>query len=201
MEPTQLSERLHRLADTTAPPPRDDLVDAVVTRHRERRQQGAAVVAVAALVATVAVLVPHLLTRSPASGPAPAATTPTSSGATVLAGSARGSLAGDTAFVDAVRGLSWTAPEDASAGGPADPPLDSRSVVFAGDVPGGRWALVAAPDSKTGRLAAMWFLGPAGASPADLRPVSRLAGIHEGTPVTLDDAATGTLVVVAAPGD
>jgi hypothetical protein len=56
-------------------------------------------------------------------------------------GPARGSLAGDAAFVEAVRQLSWSDPGARAA---APPPAGSQ-VLFAGDVPGGRWALVSRP--------------------------------------------------------
>jgi hypothetical protein len=125
------------------------------------------------------------------------------------AGSPRGSLADDVEFVDAVRRLPWTADERA---GPA---LGIRSVVFAGDVPGGRWALVVgevlgppdAPgspaDGPAGQsgLMAVWVGGPPGAAAADLLPLTAPARAPADVPLALLDQRSGTMVVVAAPGD
>ncbi|MQA36116.1 hypothetical protein [Modestobacter roseus] len=205
MEPTDLHERLHRLADRTSPPPRHDLADAVVTRHRAQRRQAFALTAVAAVVAGVVVVVPSLL--SPAERASVAtpvvADVPVPAEADVLSGPTRGSLAADTAFVEDVRRLTWTEADDPDAPtAEVDPPLASRRVVFAGEVAGARWALVAGTDpEREDRVAAAWFTGPAGAEAAQLQPTSLLSGTDAASPVALSDAGTGALVVVAAPGD
>ena len=127
---------------------------------------------------------------------------------TVLDGPARGSLAGDRAFLEAVRRLPWS--DDEPTGN-----LGIRSVVFAGDVPGARWALVVgrvlgppdAPgspaDGPAGRsgLVAVWFGGPPGAAPEGLTRLTPPARAPDDAPLGLLDQRTGTLVVVAAPGD
>lgn len=121
----------------------------------------------------------------------------------------RGSLASDPAYVAAVRRLPWSAEETAGAA------LGNRSVVFVGDVPGARWALVVgrvlgppdAPgspaDGPAGQsgLMAVWFGGRAGAAADDLRPLTAPTRAPADTPVGLLDQRTGTLVVVAGPDD
>jgi hypothetical protein len=126
----------------------------------------------------------------------------------VSGGPTWGSLAGDAAFVEAVRRLSWTDPGAAAAG----PPPDGAQVLFAGDVPGGRWALVAHPltvppplvdDDElerqlgTGSVALAWFAGPPGAAPDELRLRSAPLLSEPGLPVALRDTTTGTLAVVS----
>lgn len=124
-------------------------------------------------------------------------------------GPPRGSLAGDPAVVDAVRRLPWSA-DEAPGAAPG-----MRSVVFAGDVPGARWALVVGPllepPDATGLSAdgpaaqsgpmALWFGGPAGARADDLLPLTSPTRAPPHAPLGLWDQRTGTLVVVAAPGD
>jgi hypothetical protein len=203
MEPTLLAERLERLADRTAPPPRADLAEVVAGRHRARRRETAGIVAVCAAVAAVVLLVPRLITPSPDAVPAPAAPPVTASAADVLGQPTRGSLAQDTAFLEAVRGLPWTDGDEAASGVPDASP-ESRHVVFAGDVPGGRWALVAGQDPDLGPAGdpvTTWFIGPPGAAADQLVRAGVAAGTPTGAPVALQDAVTGTLVVVGAPGD
>jgi hypothetical protein len=133
--------------------------------------------------------------------------------ADVFAGPARGSLAGDTAFLDAVLRLAWTDPEGQMRGLP-DPPLDTRRVAYASDVPGGRWVLVVGSNTglppaaggvaggpAAGDLAAAWFTGPVGSPAADLALSNYPYGISPSLPMALWDPAAGQLVVVAAPGD
>lgn len=124
----------------------------------------------------------------------------------------RGSLAGDHAFVEAVRRLPWDRDGMAGSGNPG---LGSRTVVFAGDVPGGRWALVVGrvlgppgapgrpadrPTAQTGLLA-VWFGGAPGAAPEELAPLTAPARAPADAPLGLLDQRTGALVVVAARGD
>ena len=122
----------------------------------------------------------------------------------------RGSLAGDAAFLAGLRELPWT---DATR---SDFPMhvltvpESRRVLFAGDVPGGRWALlVGRPDVETNQepgvvtdeLLMAWFVGPPGATPEEMTLGSYPYGIAEGSIPALLDPRSGTMVVVAAPGD
>jgi hypothetical protein len=205
----ELQTRLTRLAEHTAPPPRERLAEVVVARHRAHRRQTMGLTALVAAVAAVVVAVPALLDAAPPAEPAIGVAAPAAADGDVLSGPTRGSLAGDAAFVDAVRQLSWTEAADPDAPtAAADPALDTRQVVFAGDVAGGRWALVVAqdtigsePPAEGSGLAAAWFTGPAGATPAHLQPAALLGGVDPTRPLALSDAATGALVVVAAPGD
>ncbi len=214
MDDADLQARLTRLAEHTAPPPRDGLADVVVARHRSRRRQTLGTVAVTAAVAGLVVLTTTTLdgpSVTPATAVGADAAGPESAvaAADVLAGPPRGSLAGDTAFVEAVRQLPWTEADDPNRPtAMTEPSLDSRRVVFVGDVAGGRWALLVAEDTMGSEpadpasgLAAAWFTGPAGAAPDQLQPASLIGGVDLSTPVTLSDAATGALVVLAAPGD
>jgi hypothetical protein len=165
------------------------------------------------VVAVLAVAVPR---ERPDLVRAPAATaSATASGAVeVLDLPTRGSLSGDASFLAGVLRLSWAAPESTVGPGIPDPPPETRRVAFAGEVPGGRWALVVGanalvpgvpPRPSDGRhgehLAAAWFTGPPGASAEqlELRTVPR--GVLPDQPAALVDPATGALVVVTAPGD
>lgn len=222
---TELRDRLHRLAEDTAPPTRTDLATVIVARHQARRRQHVAMGAVAAAVLTVVVAVPaviggtsHTHTPAPVAAPANGPDEVTALQAADVYGAAtRGSLAPDAALVEAVRRLPWTDGNHAGAGVP-DAPLDSRHVVFAGDVGGARVALVAGrntarptpprddPQLQTdlgalSNVAVAWFAGPAGATPAQLQPASVPHGIDAATPTALFVPDAAALVIVAAPGD
>ncbi|GAA3161030.1 hypothetical protein GCM10010531_10790 [Blastococcus jejuensis] len=163
----------------------------------------------AAAAAAVVVLVVAPVDRTEQAPEAEAGTVVPTAVPVLGTGPPRGSLAHDAAFVEAVRRLPWTADE-----GPG-PALGIRSVVFVGDVPGGRWALVVgevlgppdAPgspaDGPAGQsgLMAVWFGGRPGAAAADLVPLTVPTRAPADVPVALLDQRTGTLVVVAAPGD
>ncbi|MFW3168760.1 hypothetical protein, partial [Geodermatophilus sp. CPCC 206100] len=110
----------------------------------------------------------------------------------VLAEPTRGSLAGDRAFVDAVRALDW---------GPlVPPPVAERDVVLAADTPAGRVALVTGTVDEDVR--GVWFTGPAGAAPDRLRAsVPRNLGPGRPASLLLGGPGDATLVVVAGPDD
>ncbi|SNR29961.1 hypothetical protein [Blastococcus mobilis] len=196
-------------------------------RQRARRNLLAGV----GCVVLLGIAVPQLVGTGapdavPASGPAPAAPSRIEDGAfgtpdaDMFAGPTRGSLSDDRAFVDAVRALPWTPdPPSAAAEGLTDhlpdPPVETRSVVFAGEVSGNRWALVVGrfadvpPDASRlpgqvpgpPQLVAAWFTGPADAGPEEMRLRSGPGGIVSDWPLAVIDPRTGALVVVAAPGD
>ena len=110
----------------------------------------------------------------------------------VLAGPTRGSLAGDPAFLDAVRTVGWGAQEP--------PPPDQRTVVFAGDTPHGRVALVVGTVLEDFR--GVWLTGPVGAAAADLAPhLPRQLGEERPLTLLIGGPGDATLLVVAAPGD
>ena len=138
----------------------------------------AAGVLVAAVVAAVIPLLPR--------GTAPPLP------ASVYAGPTRGSLAGDEDFLRAVRNSGWALA--ASTPGP-------RRVVFAGDLRGGRWALLAAGGTSERPATTAWFTGPPGAAPDRLALLSIRVAPDPAEPVSVTDPATGALVVVGAAGD
>jgi hypothetical protein len=206
----ELRARLTALADATAPPPRADLAAVVEHRHRARRRAqlrlGAVGAVVVAAVASGSVLLPDGPSAEPATAVAGAPDVPDLPASSDRP--TRGSLAGDADFVAAVRQLSWS---DPGAAGTDPAPARSR-VLFAGDVPGGRWALVARPltvppplvdDDElerqlgTGSVALAWFAGPRGAAPEELRLHRAPVVTEPGLPVALWDRTTGTLAVVA----
>jgi hypothetical protein len=229
-ELTELRERLHRLAEDTAPPTRTGLAEVIRTRHRARRRQRAGLVALVAAVAAVVVGGQVLIDGGPTVEPAPlavpangsdqTASSPESAGlppADVYGGPTRGSLADDTAFVDAVQRLPWTG--DGLAGSPIpDAPPASRHVVFAGDVSAARIALVTGlntarptpPDDDPQRqtdlgalsdTAVAWFVGPDGAPAGGMTLAVVPYSVDPAMPTALFDPATGALVAVGAPGD
>jgi hypothetical protein len=175
----------------------------------DRRRRWRIVMAAVAAVA-LGLTVPNLLDgsttrRVPATGSGPDAPPDVN----LYDGPTRGSMGGDQPFVQAVRALPW--PDRDAAGGPAIQPAD-RHVPFAGDVPGGRWALVVAPpatpeedaipeDVAPDLIDAMWFTGPPGSTATELSPAIDPVTIKPSWPTELLDPATGVLVIVAAPGD
>ena len=179
--PLDLPERLARLASGRPLPP--DAIETIAAgigaaRHvRRRRRLGAAA---GVLVAGLLVALVPLLPKQPPATP------------TVFGEAARGALTGDRNFVTAMAEAPWPGAPGAA---------ESRRVVFADDVPGGRWALVAAGGNRSSPAAIAWFTGPTGAS-ADRMTLSlvRLAP-DPALPASLSDPATGALVVVGAPGD
>jgi hypothetical protein len=105
-----------------------------------------------------------------------------------------------------VQGLDWL--PDGSLEFPGmveiDPPLDTRSVAFASDVPGGRAALVLG--QANGRWVQAWFVGPEGAAPGEMELATAPSETVVGEPqalIDLPDRRSGeaTLIVVAFPGD
>ncbi len=221
---------LRRLADRSGPPSADgravvrraerDLAD----RQRTRRNVAAGLGCAALLAVTVPLLADRAqpdAVRASGSATRPGPGVPGSATAApdVVGEGTRGSLGGDDAFLEAVRALPWTVDPPPPADGTVfydalDPPVEARDVVFAGDVPGGRWALVVGrtephPDladvsgdpAPPGQLAAIWFTGPPGAAPEDLTIGGGPGSIAPDWPLALTDPRTGTLVVVAARGD
>jgi hypothetical protein len=218
MDEVELQERLTRLAERTAPPPREHLAEVVVTRHRTQRRQVVGLTSLVAAVAALVVASTTLIDNGPAAEPAvasgdvaSAASGALDTGIVDLSLPTRGSLAAETAFVEGVRQLSWRGPEVSSWGG-SDPALDSKHVVFAGEIDGVRLALVAGESSlppdggagpgAPGGVALAWFVGPAGATPAEmvLRTEPQSADSYAAPPA-LFDQDTGVLVVVGNPGD
>ena len=167
---------------------------AATTAPRPRRRRPLLLALVVALAGVAWLVVPG---HAPEGSPTPAVPTAARPGGAVLdvlGAPTRGSLAGDRSFVDAVRRLPWPAVADEPV-----PPQASRRVVFAGEVPGGRWALVVGV--RAGVLDGAWFTGPPSATPDRLTGQQITAQLDAGNPAALIGARAGALVVVAAPGD
>ena len=182
---TPLSDRLRALAAGT------ELTDgqaAALTRdagerRRSRRRTGLQVVAAVLALAGLA----GLVSLVPWPGqPAPAVD--------VFAGPTRGSLAGNTAFLEELRAQSWSGTDLATEAPPA-----SRRVVWAGEVDSGRAALVVS--GEAGDFAAAWFAGPPGVPPGRMRLQAVHLAPDRTVPLALAAPVTGALVVVGAPGD
>jgi hypothetical protein len=110
----------------------------------------------------------------------------------VLGEPTRGSLAGDAAFLDAVRRVGW--------GALVPPPVEERDVVFAGDTADGRAVLVTGTVHEDFR--GVWLTGPSGAAPDQLEVhVPPHLGRHRPVTLVLGGPGPATLVVVAGPGD
>jgi hypothetical protein len=230
----ELRDRLHGLAEAAGRPSADGpglarrIAQDTADRRRSRRN---VLVGVGCLV-LLGITVPQLADTGsegavPASGPVSAPASGLAGGASAGPGDAdifgqrtRGSLAGDRTFVDGVRALSWIPepPPPAEDGMtyylPA-PPLETRSVAFAGEVSGERWAMVvgwasdlppdvpALPpgDRPPDQLVAAWFTGPHDAGAGEMTLRSSPTGIAPDWPMAVTDPRTGAVVVVAAPGD
>jgi hypothetical protein len=209
---TRLRAELTAWADELGPDAGPDVTAASLTDlHHRRLRHRAALLAAAVAVVLVAVAVPYTLAhldRSSPAGPASLYDLPT-----------RGSLAGDEAFLaDAVR-LSWKPGADwiVSTGDLPDPPVSTRHVVWAHDVPGGkRWVLVAGKNTAIpgdddaenqtdlgaiSPVALALFAGPAGAPADELTLAEIPRGQTPDVPFAAQDPESGTLLVVAAPGD
>jgi DNA-directed RNA polymerase specialized sigma24 family protein len=172
----------------------------VAHRRRRTRWQAAAAAVLAVLCLCGAGI---SLTRPAEPVPAPASPTPSTRppagvplggypAIPVLQGPARGSLAGDAVFLGAVAQVGW--------GGQEPPPAADREVVFAGDTPAGRVALVVG--ETEGDFRGTWLTGPVGASAAELSPrYDRTLGRTRPATLLLGGPGDATLVVVAGRGD
>lgn len=220
----QLRDTLFQAADELGrpePPPTVRAMGMLVLSRRRRRRRAAVLSAgLAAVLVAVAVPVGLSVLQSDSvdeRAAAPSRIPP----ADIFGAPPRGSLAADAAFVEAIRQLPWAWPDAGPGDGEMrlpDPPLETRSVVFAGDVTGGRWALVVGQNTAqpTGNaadgylltdigalsdIAGAWFVGPPGAAPEQMLLATIPRGIPANLPASLHDAATGALVLVAAPDD
>ncbi|SEO94421.1 hypothetical protein [Trujillonella endophytica] len=209
-----LREQLTRLAEATAPREDPFLAGRIAALSRSRRRRRIGLTALVASVAAVVIAVPVVLSGSGAE-PSRSAPADGPTAVDVLAGPTRGSLAGDAAFLEGVRQLPWVG---YGSGPVPDPPVDTRRVVWAGDVPGGRWALVvgdntarpvgeeADPERQTdldalSDVAMLWFAGPPGADATQMGAASVAHGVDVTRPVAFTTGTEGVMVVIAAPGD
>jgi DNA-directed RNA polymerase specialized sigma24 family protein len=175
----------------------DAVADVGARRSGAHRRLAVGAVAAAAVVAVAVPLAHWAPDAPPAAAPVPTPVSTPAAPATVrsvpvLAGPTRGSLAGDPAFLDALHTVGWGAQEP--------PPPDQRTVVFAGDTPNGRVALVVGTVLEDFR--GVWLTGPVGAPAADLVPhLPRQLGEDRPLTLLLGGPGDASLVVVAAPGD
>ncbi len=190
-DPADLPARLDVLAaqcDTSTLTDETAVLDVAAVRSRRWRRAGLAVVTAAA-VATAVVLLPDVL---------PSTAAPASTADEGLVNTpARGSLAGDGDFLDAVR-TSIRTSRDASGPGPS-----AARVVYAGDVDGVRAVLLVQQEEPG--VSVTWLTGPAGAD------VDQLTGASTTSSQLPSVAAVGLsadrtapadrVLVVGAPGD
>lgn len=175
--------------------PEPDLYERV-RAHRQRsdrRRLSALAAGLAALL--VAVAVPVSLTAVQRSDESGQVANP--SGIDGFLGlPTRGSLADDTDFLEGVRHLPWGGPPD------GEPPVQSRHVVFASDIYGQRWALIAGT-LDDGTVTTIWFFGPEGADADELAAGTAISAVTPEMPLTAVHADNPglALVVVTAPGD
>lgn len=170
------------------------LVDDVLAGHRRSVHRRRAALAAGVLAVVVAVAVP-LGTTAAGPGGGSSSEAPAQLASERYPYEPRGSLAEDADYVDGLLARDWW---PASVG--PQPAVDTRQVVFAGEVPGGVMALVTG--WLDGARVGQWLGGPVG-DPADLGPIA------EPVPVPDDRAVSylwsvdgvGALVVVSAPGD
>jgi hypothetical protein len=209
---TDLEARLRRdlrAAGDAVPPAPHDLADATRRRHRvlRRRQVGLTAAAVAAVLVLVGVpVVASTFTADSDRGQTARPSTGQDGTLPSLADvPTRGSLAGDEEWLDGVLALDWVAgtPSEYPGMEEVDPPVDTRHVAFAQDVPGGRLALVLGQWGR-GSVNA-WFLGPENAAPEEMELAAPPSETIADEPLALldvpDDLDDVRLVVVAFPGD
>ncbi|MGY1661735.1 hypothetical protein ACI78Q_11015 [Geodermatophilus sp. SYSU D00705] len=156
-------------------------------RRRVRRTRRWRAGAGIAVLAATALAIPVAM---PGDAPTPP---PVEQEVAVLTGPTRGSLAGDRAFIDAVRRAGW--------GPVAAAPVAERTVVLATDTPAGRVVLVTGTVDED--LRGVWLTGPVGAGPAQLQlsVPRRPLGPQRPASLLLGGPGTATLVVVAGRGD
>lgn len=188
--------------------------ERAVTARRRRRWP----LAVAAATAAIVVAVPALSGEDPAPAAAPdprdrpGVERPASVDISTMP--ARGSLAGDPEFIAGLLQQPWES--EFTGGYPMDitTSVDSRRVLYAGDVRAGRWALVVGraelvdPVEEgiggpyiTDDPVMAWFTGPPGAAPEDMELTTYPNPLMPEAIPALLDSSSGTLVVVGAPGD
>lgn len=184
------------------------LYQAVTEGYRQQRRQRNGLIGMGLAIVLVVAGIPWGLAAL--SSPATPATSvdAATGGDNTRAGSGlydvptRGSLAGDNAFLAQVTELSWDDGVPREPGEAIDPPVSTRRVLFAGEVPGGQvWALVMG--SIGSQLYYAWF---ADTDPTDGRALALAWGPDRAfpdRPLALMDAAgdEGPLVVVSMPGD
>jgi len=200
---TELRNRLHAAAIEGGRYGMDDdtAVDDVLHRRRTQRRNRISAVGSVLVIAMVVIALPLLLHGGRDGQPAEQL------GTGVLDSPTRGSLAGDRAWLDGLLDLEWEYDGDSV---PDPDPLDRR-VVWAGDVPGARWALVVG--EVDGETVGFWYAGRPGAEPFEMTRDEPVTAFAPGEPVAYTASLLGfplanyepeepqPMVVVSAPGD
>jgi hypothetical protein len=192
------------------PPAPADLAGTIRARHHRQRRTELRLAAAGLAVMLLFIGVPVVTSALSGSGSEtadPSSTTAGEAEKVLLDEPTRGSLATDDAWLAgfAARDLGPGDPAgDLSAGGVSEESVELRTTAFAGDVPGGRVALVVAR-LRDGDTVQAWFTGPTGARPTEMA-LTDLGRAPSREPLALldvPDPATGrgVLVVVAFPGD
>jgi hypothetical protein len=202
---------LRSRAAVLAPPP-EDLAQRTRERYRARRRSRAALAAGGLVALVVLVGVPVVAAtvaeapRGEVADPSERTSAP-SRAPSLYSLPTRGSLADDDDWLTDVAALDW-GPVDPALQPPGtevpEPPLDSRKVAFAGDVPSGRVALVLGLEDN--RLVHAWFTGSEGAAADEMELASFPSASGHEDALALRDAPDPTiravtLVVVGQPGD
>jgi hypothetical protein len=189
-----LAQRSATLPAEPAPWARFSRAERSSRRRTLRVRQGAAVAVLAAAVLVQTNVVP--LPRW-----APSFTTNGSAAASALLDAPiRGSLADDQTWLDGFRSAVGDA--RAKEGGWRAGDRDRIRVLYAGDVPGHRVALLAIPRRKgfTTQDGFQWYFGPAGASPRQMRSSLGRDSLPSVVTWMAGDDRGGAAVIVAPPG-
>lgn len=186
-----LAERAHDIVEAPG------LLGSVLEGHRRQNRRRVGLLAAGVCAAVVAVAVP-LATADLGTGDA-------GGGADRTAAlvdyepypvAPRGNLADDAAYVSGLLERDWFASPEFP-----EPPLDTRQVLFAAEVPGGIQALVTG--WQDGTRIGLWLHGPAGVTPAELEPSNEPNPVPTDEPLssTWTKDGVGALIVLARPGD
>jgi DNA-directed RNA polymerase specialized sigma24 family protein len=189
-----------------------DAEKAVIARRRRRWP-----LAMAAAAAAIVLAVPALTAQEapPEATETPARTRlPSAPEVDLTELPPRGSMADDREFLAGMLQRPWESPAVVEYPMDITTAEESRRVIYAGDVPSGRWALVVGRPEPVGPveegiggpfmtdgLIMAWFTGPPGAAPEDMEMSTLPYEIFPGMTPALLDPGSGTLVVVGAPGD
>jgi len=192
MTPTEqlLRETFRARAEDVGPG--TDLGSQVLEAHRVQRRQRRSLVGAAAALIVLVVVVVVPLQSGRGSDPSP----PASAGP-AYPYPPRGSLADDPEFMAAVLRAPWGPGPKAM-----DPPLETRQVVFAGDVLGERWARVIGV--VDGELYGVWFGSRRGQDDPDTPSLlEQPVPFDPSVPDSWSDLrnSSGPAVIVARPGD
>jgi hypothetical protein len=180
-----------RAGDITAAP--TDLYEQVLDGRRTQRRHRMGLVALAVALAGIVALVPVTVGSNGPSVGGPGATTApgVEAGYVPWDVAPRGSLAGNAAYLQALLQKPWSSlPEHAG------PPVETRHVVFAGEIGGEVTALVIG--WQDGGWQGIWWEGAADGAAADLAAAGDAMPLD---PDFVEQYTGGVLLVIGRPGD